>query len=102
MSSHKATLIKPVLTEKMLRMQEDMNTYAFQVESRANKIEIQKAVEKKFNVLVEDVRTINIKGKTKRMNTRRGLTRGKRPDWKKAIITLKEGYTIDLFQEQQG
>lgn len=92
-------LIKPVLTEKMLRMQEDASKYAFQVATGANKIEIKKAIEDKFNVLVANIQTINVKGKTKRMNTRRGLTRGKRSDWKKAVVTLQEGYTIDLFQE---
>lgn len=100
MSFRGTILIRPVLTEKMLRMQEDANKYAFQVSIQANKIEIKKAIEDKFNVLIENVQTMNVKGKTKRMNTRRGLTRGKRSDWKKAVVTLREGYTIDLFQEQ--
>ena len=102
MKSLDAILIKPVLTEKMLQMQEDAQKYAFQVASEANKIEIKKAVEGKFSVLVEKVHTVNVKGKMKRMNTRQGLTHGRRSDWKKGIVTLKEGYTIDLFQEQRG
>lgn len=93
-------LIKPILTEKMLRLQEDSRKYGFHVLKDANKIEIKKAVENKFNVAVERVHTANVKGKSKRMNTRRGLTRGKRTDWKKAIITLAEGYSIDFFEEQ--
>ena len=100
MKSLDAILIKPVLTEKMLQMQEEAQKYGFQVARQANKIEIKKAVEGKFGVLVDKVHTVNVKGKMKRMNTRRGLTRGKRSDWKKAVVTLKEGYTIDLFQEQ--
>ena len=100
MKSLDAILIKPVLTEKMLQMQEENQKYGFQVASQANKIEIKKAIEGKFGVLVDKVHTVNVKGKMKRMNTRRGLTRGRRSDWKKAVVTLKEGYTIDLFQEQ--
>ena len=100
MKSLDAILIKPVLTEKMLQMQEEAQKYGFQVALQANKIEIKKAIEGKFGVLVDKVHTVNVKGKMKRMNTRRGLTRGKRSDWKKAVVTLKEGYTIDLFQEQ--
>lgn len=93
-------LIKPLLTEKMLSLQEDARKYAFHVTKNANKIEIKTAVEKKFGVQVEKVHTINVKGKSKRMNTRRGLTRGKRSDWKKAIVTLREEQSIDFFQEQ--
>jgi large subunit ribosomal protein L23 len=100
MKSLDAILIKPVLTEKMLQMQEESQKYGFHVASQANKIEIKKAIEGKFGVLVDKVHTVNVKGKMKRMNTRQGLTRGRRSDWKKAVVTLKEGYTIDLFQEQ--
>ncbi|MFQ5602850.1 MAG: 50S ribosomal protein L23 [bacterium] len=97
-----AILIKPLLTEKMLALQESENKYAFKVLKDANKIEIKKAVERKFNVLVDEVRTINVKGKSKRMNTRGGITTGRRADWKKAIVKLQEGYSIDFFSEQQG
>jgi len=102
MRTPEAIIIKPILTEKMLEAQEESRKYAFHVLGVANKIEIKRSVEKKFNVLVDNVRTINVKGKTKRMNTKKGLTRGKRSDWKKAIITLKEGFTIDFFEDQQG
>jgi large subunit ribosomal protein L23 len=101
MKLSESILMRPLLTEKMLKQQEEGRKYAFQVASEANKIEIKRAVEAKFNVLVSSVRTINIKGKAKRMNTRRGLTRGRRNDWKKAIVTLREGQAIDFFQEQQ-
>ena len=102
MKNSEMILIRPVLTEKMLQLQEDAAKYAFRVDPGSNKVEIKQAVEAKFNVLVSNVQTINVKGKSKRMNTRRGLTRGKRSDWKKAIVTLREGHTIDFFQDMQG
>ena len=91
-------IIRPLLTEKMLAGQDDAHKYGFQVVPDANKIEIKKAVEAKFDVLVERVHTIKVKGKSKRMNTRKGITRGTRSDWKKAIVTLGEGFTIDLLK----
>jgi large subunit ribosomal protein L23 len=91
-------LKQPLLTEKILKLQEDEGKYAFIVSKDANKIEIKKAIERKFDVSVQSVKTINVKGKLKKMNTRRGITRGKRSDWKKAIITLREGDTIDFFE----
>jgi large subunit ribosomal protein L23 len=97
-----SVLIKPILTEKMLQAQDDERKYAFEVEPTANKIEIKKSVEAKFSVLVDSVRTVNVKGKRKRMNTRRGLTSGRRSDWKKAVVTLAEGQSIDFFEGQQG
>jgi len=102
MRTPEGILIRPILTEKMLHLQEVANKYAFQVVTEANKIEIKRAVESKFDVQVDNVHTIKVKGKTKRMNTRRGLTRGRRSDWKKAVVTLKEGYTIDFFQDIQA
>ena len=86
-------LIRPIITEKTtLLMQE--NKYTFQVPLNANKVEIRKAVESIFNVKVEKVATIRVLGKTKRM----GRTIGKRSDYKKAIVTLKAGETIELFE----
>lgn len=86
-------LIRPIITEKTtLLMQE--NKYTFQVPLTANKVEIRKAVESIFNVKVEKVATIRVLGKTKRM----GRTVGKRSDYKKAIVTLKAGETIELFE----
>jgi large subunit ribosomal protein L23 len=100
MKSSDLLLIKPLLTEKMLKQQEDQRKYAFLVVPHANKIDIKRAVESKFGVAVTSVKTLNVKGKAKRLNTRRGITRGKRADKKKAIVTLKEGQAIDFFQEQ--
>ena len=95
-------IIEPILSEKMTRLQEDQNKYAFKVHSDANKIEIKEAVEKKFNVKVKKVNTMRIKGKVRRMTVRSGgrviRTEGKTSSWKKAIVTLEEGYKIDFYQ----
>jgi large subunit ribosomal protein L23 len=94
-----AHIIKqPLITEKMSMLQ-NRRQYAFEVDIDANKIEIQKAIEKKFNVDVESVRTIRVKGKRKTQLTRRGRFEGRKPNWKKAIVTLKEGQEIDFFKE---
>ncbi len=90
-------LIKPVLTEKMLNLSEKLHKYGFEVHRDANKTEIKRAVEKKFNVTVETVHVVNIKGKTKRMSTRRGMTFGRRSDRRKAVVTLQKGQKIDFF-----
>lgn len=94
-------LIKPILTEKALKMQEADHCYSFVVDREANKIEIKQAVVKKFQVRVEEVRTIFVKGKSKRQNTRRGITAGQRSNWKKAIVTLHKDDKIDFFEGTQ-
>jgi large subunit ribosomal protein L23 len=86
-------LLKPVITEKTTMMMSD-GKYTFKVPLKANKIEIRKAVEKIFDVKVESVSTLRTMGKYKRM----GKFIGKRPDFKKAIVTLKEGETIEFFE----
>ncbi|GAB62806.1 MAG: 50S ribosomal protein L23 [Candidatus Jettenia sp.] len=83
---------KPLRTEKSVADGEATNSYHFEVDLKANKIQIKEAVEKFFNVKVDGVRTLVRKGKTKRVRFRLGRTK----DWKKAIVTLKEGNTIDL------
>lgn len=91
------TLIKrPILTEKMTTLAE-RNQYAFEVAIDANKIEIVRAIEKRFEVNVLSIRTQRIKGKRKMQLTRRGRFAGKRADWKKAIVTLKEGQAIEVL-----
>jgi large subunit ribosomal protein L23 len=77
----------------------DQTKYGFLVNPRANKIEIKRAVEEKFNVHVLDVRTINHPGKTKTQFRKSGRFTGKTAKYKKAIIKLREGETIDLFEE---
>ncbi|TYO93844.1 50S ribosomal protein L23 [Desulfallas thermosapovorans] len=84
---------KPVVTEKSMGLVEE-NKYTFIVDMGANKIEIRQAVEELFNVKVDKVRTMRVKGKTKRVRNRWG----KAPDRKKAIVTLKEGQKIQLFE----
>jgi large subunit ribosomal protein L23 len=85
---------RPLITEKSTQQKEANHQYAFEVDRGANKIEIQSAVERLFKVKVLRVRTYNVLGKVKRM----GRRYGKRPDWKKAIVTLKEGDRIDFFE----
>lgn len=87
-------IISPILTEKSGNQLSTNNSYSFKVSTRANKIEIKKAIEKIFSVVVTDVNTMQMSGKIKRM----GRFEGKRPDWKKAIVTLKKGYTIPDFE----
>jgi len=85
---------RPLITEKSTQQKEENHQYVFEVHRNANKIEIQSAVEHLFKVKVLQVRTSNVMGKIKRL----GRRYGKRPDWKKAIITLKEGDRIDFFE----
>ena len=77
---------------------QDKGHYAFEVDIHANKIEIAKAVEKKFNVTVLNVRTMKHKGKAKSQLTRRGRFQGRTSQWKKAMVRLKEGDKIEFFQ----
>lgn len=85
---------RPLVTEKSTRQKDESRQYVFEVHRDANKIEIQSAVERLFKVKVLQVRTSNVLGKIKRL----GRRYGKRPDWKKAIVTLKEGDRIDFFE----
>ena len=88
------TIKKPLLTEKSLILRDTNNCYCFVVEKTANKHEIREAVEKIFNVTVENIATIPLRGKVKRM----GRFAGKRPDLKKALVTLKKGDKIDTVE----
>jgi len=93
-------LIRPLITEKMTNITADQsNKYGFIVNTKANKIEIKKAIQDKFNVTVVDVRTINYDGKTKTQFRKSGRFVGKTAKYKKAIITLKKGETIELFEQ---
>ncbi|MBU1299533.1 MAG: 50S ribosomal protein L23 [Bacteroidetes bacterium] len=90
-------LLRPIVTEKMTQL-ESKHQYAFEVEKNANKIEIQKAIEKQYNVTVLNLRTVNYKGKRKSQLTRRGRFTGKTSSWKKAVVTIKEGEKIEFFE----
>ena len=87
-------VLKPLLTEKGTRLKEEGNQYLFQVAKTANKVEIKRAIEQLFKVTVLDVRTLRVRGKVKRL----GRFQGRKPDWKKAIATLKAGESIDLYE----
>ena len=85
---------RPVITEKSTLQKEMHNQLAFEVDRRANKIEIKKAVEEIFKVQVKDVRTMHYRGKRVRL----GRTEGRKPHWKKAIVTLQPGEKIEFFE----
>jgi large subunit ribosomal protein L23 len=84
---------RPVISEKATLLVERQNKYVFEVAPKANKIQIRKAVEDAFKVSVTEVRTMRVPGKKKRVRLQLGHT----PEWKKAIVTLKEGDRIELF-----
>lgn len=86
-------IVKPVVTEKSVDLMAE-NKYCFKVAKKANKIEIKKAIEEIFKVRVIDVHTMNVKGKEKRVGRHVGMTSG----YKKAIVTLAEGDTIEIFE----
>ena len=90
-------IFRPIVTEKMTGVQ-DKGIYAFEVEPRATKIDIARAVAAKFSVTVVNVRTMNYRGKTKTQMTRKGRFTGKTSHFKKAVVTLKEGDVINLFE----
>ncbi|HAF96464.1 MAG: 50S ribosomal protein L23 [Elusimicrobia bacterium GWC2_51_8] len=84
-------LITPILSEKSMKLKDKENRYSFRVNPLSNKFEIKAAVEALFKVKVEAVRTANMPGKMHRV----GRSEGKRPDWKKAVVTVKAGQKID-------
>lgn len=88
-------LIRPVVSEKSYAMM-DKNVYIFEVDRQATKIDVRHAVEQAFNVKVSNVNTLVRKGKSTR-NRRTGVV-GRRPDVKRAIVTLQEGHSIDLYE----
>jgi len=90
-------LLKPLVTEKMISQNENLNRFGFLVEKKANKIQIKKAVEEMYGVTVESVNTMRYGGKVKSRFTRGGVQTGKTNSYKKAIVTLVEGDTIDFY-----
>ncbi len=88
-------IIKEPLKTERTGMMRQFNRYVFVVDKRANKIQIKKAVEDLFNVHVNGVRTMNVRGKFRRLGAK---SAGRRPDWKKAIVTLKEGENIPILE----
>jgi len=87
-------LLKPLLTEKSTALREAHSKVCFMVHPQANKIEVKKAVEEVLKLKVDNVHILNVSGKIKRT----GRFTGKKPDWKKAVITLKKGEKLDIFE----
>lgn len=86
-------IIKPLVTEQGMHFANSKNAYSFEVNKKANKVQIRSAVEKLYNVKVTDVRTANVKGKPRRRGRHFGATKS----WKKAVVVLHEDHHIDLF-----
>jgi large subunit ribosomal protein L23 len=89
-------LKKPLVTEKVSSLNEK-GKYGFIVDAEANKVEIKKAVEKQYGVNVEKVNTLNVMGKQKTRYTKTGILSGRKPAYKKAIVTLAQGEVIDFY-----
>ncbi len=90
-------IIKPIITEKMTQMGEQLNRYGFVVDRRANKIQIKKAIKDLYGVDVVEVNTMVYSGKNKSRFTKAGVISGRTSTYKKAIITVAEGETIDFY-----
>jgi large subunit ribosomal protein L23 len=101
MSIKSSIIIRPILSEKGTMLGEALNKYVFQVEKQCNKLEIKEAIEEKFNVKIKKVATMNFKGKNKNVTIKSNghvlRTRGNQSSWKKAIVTLAEGSSIDML-----
>jgi large subunit ribosomal protein L23 len=90
-------LVKPILSEKANQQMEKLHRYAFKVNRKANKLEIKKAVEEFYGVNVVEVNTAVVAGKHKSRMTKSGVLSGRKPPYKKAMVTVAEGDTIDLY-----
>lgn len=90
-------LIRPVITEKATADSEDNNRFAFVVDKRANKIEIRNAIEEAYGVNIESIRTMVMPGKSKSRYTKTGMVNGNTGSYKKAIVQVRSGETIDLY-----
>jgi large subunit ribosomal protein L23 len=90
-------IVKPVITEKMTGLGEKLNRYGFVVHKKANKLQIKKAVEELYGVDVESVNTMFYSGKNKSRFTKAGVISGRTSGFKKAIVTLAKGETIDFY-----
>ena len=101
MSVKSSIILRPILSEKGTMLGEALNKYVFQVEKQCNKLEIKEAIEEKFKVKIKKVSTMNIKGKNKNVSIKSNghilRTRGNQSSWKKAIVTLEEGSSIDML-----
>ena len=98
----KQILIRPVITEKAEKLSKKSNKYTFIVHRDSNKIEIQKSIEATYNVSVESVNTLLVAGKAVTRNTKSAVLKGKKPNYKKAIVSLAAGDEINIFTEDQN
>ncbi|KAA8482653.1 large subunit ribosomal protein L23 [Arcticibacter tournemirensis] len=90
-------LKKPILTEKASALTEKLNRFAFKVDYRANKLQIKGAIEQMYGVNIQAINTMVVSGKAKSRYTKAGFVSGRSPKYKKAIVTLKDGETIDFY-----
>jgi large subunit ribosomal protein L23 len=90
-------IIKPIITEKMTQMGEKLNRYGFKVDKRANKLQIKQAIKEIYGVEVADINTMLYRGKSKTRYSKTGFINGKSNNFKKAIVTLAKGETIDFY-----
>ena len=101
MSVKSSMILRPILSEKGTMLGEALNKYVFQVEKQCNKLEIKEAIEEKFKVKIKKVATMNLKGKNKNVTIKSNghilRTSGNQSSWKKAIVTLEEGSSIDML-----
>lgn len=91
----KDTLVRPIITEKSSSLLGNDRTYAFEVKVASNKVDVKQAIEAFYGVEVESVRTLIVRGKVKRF----GRHTGRRKNWKKAYVTLKDGHQINLYEQ---
>ena len=92
-----SVIIKPIITEKMTAQADKLNRYGFIVDKRADKLQIRKEIEELYGVSVDSVNTIRYAGKRKSRYTKAGFVEGRTNAYKKALVTLKEGNSIDFF-----
>lgn len=90
-------IIKPIVTEKMTAITNKLNRYGFRVQPDANKIQIAQAVQEMYNVTVINVNTLNCRGKNKSRYTKGGMVKGSESAYKKAVVSLKDGDSIDFY-----
>lgn len=98
MKDPREIILEPILTEKALRLKDELNQYIFKVKNNTNKIEIKQALEKRFEVSVKDVRIMNVSGKIRQRFTKTGRVSGYTSGYKKAVITLAEGSKLDFLE----
>ncbi len=94
-----SVLVKPIITEKMTAQGEKLSKFGFIVNKDANKLQIVDAIEEMYGVTVENVNTLNVAAKARSRYTKKGIISGRKSGYKKAIVTLSEGETIDFFSD---